>query len=163
MNFNPIQSKKNYLIFIGTLNLIVFILVIKELVNLINSQNYENQLRQIELNYKSENNVISIEELNSKYNSITSIYNSDTSLVELIKFLEVSTNALNLNIIDNKALEVTDNLIIYEITVEGELQGIAELIYKIESDKKIKEIQQTEIKFERGTQVIKIIIKNYKL
>ena len=69
----------------------------------------------------------------------------------------------NVTIRNSKVLSVTDDEVLYEITVQGTLDEIANFIQEIESDTNIKEIVKSELKIDNNRPSITIVIRNIKL
>jgi len=162
MNSEIYSSKNRFLFISGLINLIILGLVIQELIYLIRIQSYEADVKNIQSKIPLIN-IRNIDEINSNYSKIENTYSSENSLVQLLNFIETNTSNLNLKVISNKALEVTNSNITYQLEVSGDMGDIYQFISRIESDKTLKEITESEIKFRNGVPTIKIVMKSYKL
>lgn len=162
MNSNTSNSKKTFLITAILFNLLITILIIREIIYLAKIQGYENEVSNLQ-NKLPSLNINNINYLNERFKRIETRYSSENSLVELINFIESNISDLNLKVLNNKALEVTDKYISYQIELSGNIDDIYQFISRIESDKTLKEITSSEIKFKSGFPVIKIVLRSYKL
>jgi len=154
---------KFFIIQMIVLNIIVIFLIIREIINL-------NEIRKAEQfiisNQNIENTEVSdanLEFLNKKYQEILNNNSSQNSLGDLIKFIEIKTETYSLQIKDSKVISATDNEIIYDFSVEGDIKNIAGFIYEIEEDRSIKEISQTSMNIVNNIPNVKIIIVNKKI
>jgi len=154
---------KFFIIQMIVLNIIVIFLIIREIINL-------NEIRKAEQfiisNQNIENTEVSdanLEFLNKKYQEILNNNSSQNSLGDLIKFIEIKTETYNLKIKESKVISATENEIIYDFSVEGDIKNIAGFIYEIEEDRSIKEITQTSMNIVNNIPNVKIIIVNKKI
>lgn len=162
---NQSKSKLTNIFVIQTIILLLLILslVIRELIKYGELSKLENDLRNTELLTLNTIDTQTLREYEERYQKFIGKLNKENSLGELLKFIEEKTIQYNITIRESRILSVTDNEIIYELNLEGEINSIYLLVKAIEEDINIKEIQKTEIKMINKSPNMRITIKAVKL
>jgi len=162
---NQSKSKLTNIFVIQTIILLILILslVIRELIKYGELSKLENDLRNTELLTLNTIDTQTLREYEERYQMFIGKLNKENSLGELLKFIEEKTIQYNITIRESRILSVTDNEIIYELNLEGEINSIYLLVKAIEEDINIKEIQKTEIKMINKSPNMRITIKAVKL
>ncbi len=145
------------------LNIVITVLIVRELVNFNNFNNIKNTIGKNEFLTRNKIDKTELEFYETKYQQFLTQNSNQNTLGELITFIENKTEENNLRIVESKVIYATNEEINYEIGVTGTMSSIYSFILAIEEDLSLKEITNTRISFNNNNPTVRMSIIAKKL